>query len=454
MLTVGLFVVTELSVSNVIELDAQKDLTGRLEHSQTELVETLHLLRARDRVLVAKEARLRLAFDAAQMRAWDWFPDDHAPSTETTGISPGSDFEDGIVTELSDILAEIHEGDRAEVHHAICRALQDHSSFETVYRSASSTVRWYSVTGKYFPGDVGGPNRVIGITRDVTEYRRAQEAAKQTEHQLHQSQKMEAVGRLAGGVAHDFNNFLTVIHGCSELLSMDESLSEDSRSLLADIRKTALAATVLTRQLLSFSRKGAVEPAVLDLNAVVLDIEHMVRRLIGPKISLALVLSKDSTSIRADRGQIEQVIVNLVVNARDAMTDNGTLTISTSVHSVGKNSGSEPPIRREEQVVLSVVDTGTGMSADVQSKIFDPFFTTKEKDKGTGLGLSTVFGIVERNNGKIQVESQIGVGSVFHVILPGVEHERRRSGDLAVVSGASASEPARQDNLGTVLAVG
>ena len=405
------------------ELDAQKSLTRRLEQSQTELIETLNLLKAQARVLAASEAKLRLAFEAAQMSAWEWILNDQKHSAQTNGISVRSHFEGGIVNDLSDVLAEIHEDDRAEVQHTICTALREHSNFETVYRSGSSTVRWYSATGKYCPSDIGGPARVIGVTRDVTEYWRAQETAKQTEHQLHQSQKLEAVGRLASSVSHDFNNFLTVMHGCSDLLLMDASLSEDSRTLVVDISKTAIAATTLTRQLLSFGRKDAVEPTVLELNSVILGTEQIIRRLIGQEISLVLVLSNDSTNIRSDRGQIEQVIVNLVVNARDAMPHGGTLTVSTSIHSAGENSVWERSIGSEVQVVLSVSDTGTGMSADVQSKIFDPFFTTKQKDRGTGLGLSTVFGIVEQNDGKITVQSRMGVGSEFHVILPGVSTE-------------------------------
>jgi signal transduction histidine kinase len=246
------------------------------------------------------------------------------------------------------------------------------------------------------------------VSRMIVDYQRMEE-------QLRQSQKMEAVGRLAGGVAHDFNNLLTVIAGYAALL--EEELGPDrEQPELDEIQFSVARAAELTRQLLAFSRKQVWQPRVLDVNAVVSHMEGMLRRLISEDISLVAALAGDIGKVNADPGQIEQVIMNLAVNARDAMPAGGKLLIET--RAVQLESGQVASLLPGRYVQLSVSDSGHGMSAEIASRIFEPFFTTKEVGKGTGLGLSTALGIVEQAGGALTVESKVGVGTIFRVYLP------------------------------------
>lgn len=253
------------------------------------------------------------------------------------------------------------------------------------------------------------------IAEDVTERRALEE-------QFRQAQKMEAVGRLAGGVAHDFNNLLMVISGYAEVilskLEIDDHLAEKARA----IQQAADRATTLTRQLLAFSRKQLLELKVVDVNAIVSDMERLLRPLIGENVELAAKLAPDAGYTRADAGQLEQVLMNLVVNAKDAMPNGGTLTIQTENILLGDSPRrGQTFIRPGSYVMLSVSDTGMGMDKETQSRIFEPFFTTKEKGKGTGLGLSTVYGIVKQSGGYVMVQSDLGRGSTFQIYLPHVE---------------------------------
>jgi len=251
------------------------------------------------------------------------------------------------------------------------------------------------------------------------ERRRAEEALQRSQEQLRQAQKMEAVGRLAGGVAHDFNNLLTVISGYSDIALRGLPPSDAAHGFIREVRKAADRAAALTGQLLAFSRKQVLEPAVLDLNAVVAGIEKMLRRLLGEDIELVTRPGPALGRVRADRGQIEQVLLNLAVNARDAMSQGGTLTVETANGEPGEAGtralANAPPL---PYVRMTVRDTGCGMTDDVKAHLFEPFFTTKEVGKGTGLGLSTAYGIIEQSGGHIEVVSAPGDGAAFHIYLP------------------------------------
>jgi CheY-like chemotaxis protein len=233
---------------------------------------------------------------------------------------------------------------------------------------------------------------------------------------------MEAVGRLAGGVAHDFNNALGVITGYSELLQLSLSPEDPRHKQAAEIGKAGMRAASLTRQLLAFSRKQVTQPVVLDLNSVVTDIDKMLRRLIGEDIDLAIVRDSKLNNVRVDRGHMEQVLMNLAVNARDAMPQGGKLLIETKNTKLDDSYLSLHPFAKPgKYVAISVSDTGCGMDKEVQSHIFEPFFTTKEVGKGTGLGLSMVYGIVKQSEGHISVYSEPGKGTTFRIYLPTVE---------------------------------
>ncbi|MGI9659081.1 MAG: two-component system sensor histidine kinase NtrB, partial [Gaiellaceae bacterium] len=258
----------------------------------------------------------------------------------------------------------------------------------------------------------GRTEAVQGIGRDVRERKRLQQ-------QLFQAQKMEAIGQLAGGVAHDFNNVLTAIMASSEMLLLDMPGKDPLRQEAVEIKKATDRASRLTQQLLAFSREQKLQPEPLDLNEIVVEVEHMLSRLIGKRIELTLDLADELGTVTADPGQIEQVIVNLVVNAGHAMPDGGTVTIVTrNCDSVDPSVVGVEAEAPGQHVLLAVRDTGHGMDEATRERIFEPFFTTKEKGKGTGLGLSTVHGIVSQSGGHLSVESELGEGTTFSIHLP------------------------------------
>jgi two-component system cell cycle sensor histidine kinase/response regulator CckA len=240
------------------------------------------------------------------------------------------------------------------------------------------------------------------------------------EEQLRQAQKMEAIGQLAGGVAHDFNNILTVIMGHLGLLRESPHLAEEINESLSEISAAASRAAKLTGQLLAFSRRQVLSISALDVNEVVTHLTKMLRRILGEHVSMQLDFSPEQLTFQGDAGLMEQVLVNLAVNARDAMPEGGTLKITTrAVKRLPPSTSDQPgPKQLGEYVQLSVADTGTGIPPEIRAKIFEPFFTTKEVGKGTGLGLATVFGIVQQHDGRIEVKSEPGHGTTFHVFLP------------------------------------
>jgi PAS domain S-box-containing protein len=287
---------------------------------------------------------------------------------------------------------------------------------EKRYLRRDGTAAWVYLNCSIVQDAGGRPLYFLAYLRDITE-------RKSLEDQLRQAQKMEAVGQLAGGIAHDFNNLLTAILGNAELLLAEMDQQDPRRIDVAEISRAAHRAATLTRQLLAFSRKQVLQPRIVSLNHVVTDLSTMLRRIIGEDIELRLELDRSLGKVLADAGQMEQVITNLAVNARDAMPQGGTLTIRTAnvaAEDVAANDPEAPPLLGP-LVAVSVTDTGTGMDERTQARLFEPFFTTKELGRGTGLGLATVYGIVRQSGGHIRVRTQLKQGTTFSIYLPRAE---------------------------------
>jgi two-component system, cell cycle sensor histidine kinase and response regulator CckA len=269
--------------------------------------------------------------------------------------------------------------------------------------------------------------KIVGIRstiQDITERKQADEKMLSLQEQLRQSQKMEAVGRLAGGIAHDFNNLLTVIHGHCEISLLQLQGNNPLREDIVEIKKAGDRAANLTRQLLAFSRRQIMEMKVIDVNFLLRELEKMLRRVMGEDIELVTVLDDHLGKIKMDPGQMEQVVLNLAINARDAMPSGGTFVLeTTNVHLDDAYARAHISVEPGHYVMLSVTDTGSGMSPQVKERLFEPFFTTKEKGKGTGLGLSTVYGIMKQSGGNIWVYSEPGHGTTFRIYMPRVDQE-------------------------------
>ena len=299
-------------------------------------------------------------------------------------------------------------------------------SEEPVTNPATQQTRWFQTIKVPLALPDDDSPKLLGVATEITERKRLEE-------QLLQSQKMEAVGQLAGGVAHDFNNILTAIVGYADLLAA-EFTGTNSRHLedLEEIRKAARRAAALTRQLLAFSRKQVLEPRIIDMNGVVMNLEKMLRSLISENISLQTHLATDLAAARADPNQLEQVIMNLAINARDAMPEGGSLTIETGNATLDEDYAAQHvSVLPGEYVMLAVTDTGCGMDEHTKARIFEPFFTTKAPGRGTGLGLSTVYGIVKQSGGNIWLYSEPNKGTTFKVYLPAVHAAPEDIGKLA-----------------------
>jgi PAS domain S-box-containing protein len=325
------------------------------------------------------------------------------------GVAP-EDFDGS----YESFLGVVHPDDREGVTRAVQKALDERQHYSAEYRVVrpDGTELVAQARGKATYDEAGQPVQLMGTVQDITERRALEE-------QLRQAQKLEAVARLAGGVAHDFNNLLTVVLGESELALQDLPPDHALRDPLQEIHDAGERGKGLTGQLLAFSRKQVVEPVVLNLNELTIGVDKMLRRLIGEDVELITRTASDPVVVIADRGQIEQVLVNLAVNARDAMPQGGQLVIEVSDVTLGEEyARSHADAVAGDYALISVSDTGTGMTAEVKARLFEPFFTTKDRDRGTGLGLAVCYGIAKQFGGHIGVYSELGFGTTVKVYLP------------------------------------
>lgn len=329
-------------------------------------------------------------------------------------------------------LRAVHPDEREAVCQQWLASVRSSRPYAVEYRARmrDGVYRLIAARGVPVLDDAGVVREWVGTFHDVTDRQRV-------EDQLRQSQRMEALGRLAGGVAHDFNNLLTVINGFADLLLGRLATDALEREDLELIHRAGQRASVLTQQLLAFSRKQVMRPEPLSLNATIAEVERMLSRLLGDDVTMAVSLQPDAGTVLADPGQIQQVLMNLAVNARDAMPRGGTLTLRTRNVDVSEGSALyHHGLAPGPCVSVSVTDTGLGMTPDVRARLFEPFFTTKEPGKGTGLGLSSVYGVVRQSGGHIWVESELGVGSTFtlffpRVAAPSVAHTMRAEAPVA-----------------------
>ena len=363
-----------------------------------------------------QEERLDLALRGADLGLWDW----HIESGEVVFNERWAEMLgyrlDEILPHYDFLTQLVHPDDLPGVRTVFSAHLDGETPFyETEFRmrAKSGAWKWILARGKVVACDAHGkPLRVTGTHLDIT-------GSKRLEQQFLQAQKLEAVGRLAGGIAHDFNNLLTAIIGYSELVLGRLRHDDRSHQQVTEIHQAGQRAATLTRQLLAFSRKQMLTPVVLDLNTVLTEMENLLHSLMGEDIELLLRLDPALRRVQVDPGQIEQVIMNLAVNARDAMPDGGTLSITmANIDLDAVDAQAHPEMSPGPCAMLAVTDTGCGMDAPTQARLFEPFFTTKEPGKGTGLGLATVFGIVKQSGGHIEVFSEVGHGTTFTIYLP------------------------------------
>jgi PAS domain S-box-containing protein len=320
---------------------------------------------------------------------------------------------------------------RAVEHQVISSGRAVFIPAENVTDPRTGVSRWFEVRRVPLTAPDTNARHVLGIASEITERKAAEDALRLSEDQLRQSQKMEAVGQLAGGVAHDFNNLLTAILGYTALLLDAADHHPELIPDLEEIKRAGERAGALTRQLLAFSRKQVVQPKLLNLNDVVGELEKMLRRVIGEDVRLATITAGDLHHVTADPNQIEQILMNLAVNARDAMPRGGALTIETANGTMPADPRQPASGERRPCVRLTVSDTGIGIPAEIRDRVFEPFFTTKGAGRGTGLGLSTVYGIVTQNGGSVSVDSERNRGTTFSIVFPAADAGDRRESRLA-----------------------
>lgn len=369
------------------------------------------------RALEESEERLRLATDVGKFGIWDWDMVNNRVTWspriyEFHGIRP-----DDFAGTVEAFQALVHPGDAAPMAQAIRTAVETRGEFQAEFRAIrpSGEIRWLLTNGRVVYDEAGKPVRMLGATQDVTQQRDGEE-------RLRQTQRIEAAGRIAGGVAHEVNNQMTVVLGLTEFMLRSPNLTPDLRADAVQIRRAGERSALITSQLLAFSRRQVLWPTLVDLNRIVSEFERVLRKTAGEGITLVLRLGTDLPQVLADRAQMEQVLLNLTLNAADALrVGPGTITIETSVRKFSPEYIATKPevsVGLGDYVMLAVSDTGTGMNADVLSHVFEPFYTTKPVGQGSGLGLSSVYGIVKQSNGYVWAYSEPGMGSTFKIYLP------------------------------------
>ncbi|HEY1790902.1 MAG TPA: ATP-binding protein [Verrucomicrobiae bacterium] len=403
----------------VAERQAQlEELNGTIEQAVAD--RTAELTRENEE-RCKSEAQLAQAQQIARLGSWEWdVINNRVIWSQETRRMYGRRPEDAELS-IETCLERVHPDDLPGVKEIMTESLRTGRSFTCDHRIIlpDGSLRIISARGEVVLSQFGEPIKMIGTMQDVTDLKQAEQALRCSEDRLLQSQKMEAVGRLAGGVAHDFNNILTVIGGYCSMALQTLDKSNPLQKNFTEIQNASERAASLTRQLLAFSRKQVLQPRVLQLNEVVQNMEKMLRRLIGEDIELSTVFGVMLGRIKADPGQLEQVIMNLAVNARDAMPRGGKLTISTANVVIDQ----ELKFRNRtldvgQYVLLAITDNGVGMTEEVKAHLFEPFFTTKGLGKGTGLGLATCYGIISQSGGDIHVYSEPNCGTTFKIYLP------------------------------------
>ena len=442
-------------------LEYQAELEDRVEERTRGLKDSVEALkqemderRRAEAGLEASEERLRVALEAAKLGTWDYrfdtgqvFWDECC--RDQWGVPEGTQLAYG------EVIGTIHSEDRAATDEEVTRALAGltdgayRREFRVLWPDGS--IHWIASHGTvYFDGegDARRAIRFVGVNQDTTERKQAEEALRQSEEELRQSHKMEAVGQLAGGIAHDFNNLLTAILGYSNLiLASGEGIGESQRGDVEEIKAAADRASALTRQILAFSRRQALHPERVSLNEIVAGTERLLARTLGEHIDLVTLLDPEPGLVEVDRHQFEQVLLNLALNARDAMPSGGRLTLETAnVELDGDYCRIHMGTKPGAYVMLAVSDTGTGMDEETKSRVFEPFFTTKEPGKGTGLGLATLYGTVKQSGGGVFVYSELGKGTTFKVYLPRVSEPAKKHA-------AAASAPDSLSGCETILVV-
>lgn len=400
-----------------------KSLSKLSKLNQKNLLGELNLLRKRlrhlEEALREKEEKLQQIYEEAPIGYHELNEEGKIVSINRTELAMlGYPAEEVLGQPIWKFVVE-EEMTRKIILAKIAGDVSFHETFERTYRRKDGQTLPVLVKDRVIKDKEG---RIIGIrsaVEDITERRRSEEALRKSEEQLHQWQKVEAIGNLAGGVAHDFSNLLMTIKGCSEILLRELEPGDRRREEVIEIQKAAERATSLTRQLLAFARRQVLQPQVVNLNEIVTNMSKILQRIIGEDIQLTTVLGTKLWPVRVDPGQIELVIMNLAINARDAMPRGGKLKIETANVNLDEDFARQyVSMKPGSYVLLAVSDTGCGMDKETLARIFEPFFTTKEKGKGTGLGLSTVYGIIKQSGGNIWAFSELGQGTTFKIYLP------------------------------------